>query len=203
MARPVKHPIAVGQKFDRWTVLARAESGYYWHCRCACGTERTVFGGNLNQGLTRSCGCYGAENKPFTHGHSRGGVCTRTYAAFRSMHSRCRDASQNSYKNYGGRGIRVCKRWAKFENFLADMGECPPGLTLERKRVNGHYTPSNCEWIPSAAQARNKRNVRLIDGIPATVCAKQNGISLSKLYSRAKRNNTDFVTELRKELRHA
>ena len=202
MPRPVKHPISIGQKFERWTVLARAESGYYWHCRCDCGMEHVVFGGNLTRGLSTSCGC-AAIGRPRTHGHACNGKLTRTYAAFRAMHRRCKLPSQKGFEYYGGRGIRVCKRWAKFENFLADMGECPPGLTLERKRVNGHYTPSNCEWIPSAAQARNKRSVHLIDGTPATIYATQRGYCLSTLYRRAKQRGTDFITELRKEIRHA
>lgn len=66
-----------------------------------------------------------------------------------------------AYRNYGGRGIKVCRRWRTFTNFLADMGERPVGLSLERKRVNGNYTPSNCHWADRKRQARNRRNNKL------------------------------------------
>lgn len=94
----------------------------------------------------------------------------------------------------------MCKRWEKFENFLADMGEPPPGMTLERKNNDKGYGPSNCRWATPAEQARNKRNVHLIDGVPATIYAAQKGFCLSVLYGRAKRNGTDFVTELKRKL---
>ena len=75
---------------------------------------------------------------------------------------RCNNPNNPAYKNYGGRGIRVCERWDTFEAFIADMGLPPPGATLDRIEVNGNYEPGNCRWIPLAAQADNRRNtVRL------------------------------------------
>lgn len=193
---PRSCPIAIGDKYGDWQVLSRAAAGYYWRCRCICGAERDVFGGNLRQGTSRSCGC--TAGRPVKHGHAA--VMSPVYRTFRSMHSRCRNPSQKSYKNYGGRGITVCKRWEKFENFLADMGEPPPGMTLERRNNSKGYSPNNCVWATPAAQARNKRNVHLIDGVPATICATQHGFCLSVLYRRAKRNGTNFVTELKRKL---
>jgi hypothetical protein len=73
------------------------------------------------------------------------------------MRERCANTKGANYKNYGGRGIRVCKRWALFENFLADMGERPEGLTLDRIDNEGNYEPSNCRWATYAQQLTNRR----------------------------------------------
>ena len=72
------------------------------------------------------------------------------------MHIRCTDKKHDAYKRYGGRGIKVCKRWETFTAFLKDMGERPLGKTLDRKNNNGDYKPSNCRWSDSKTQARNK-----------------------------------------------
>lgn len=76
------------------------------------------------------------------------------------MMARCYRKSCHAYKNYGGRGIRVCKRWRQFENFAADMGPMPQGKTIERLQNNLGYWPSNCSWITKAEQNRNKRTVK-------------------------------------------
>ncbi len=73
------------------------------------------------------------------------------------MRQRCENTKHKWYKDYGGRGIRVCARWRKFENFLADMGPKPPGLTIERENNNGNYEPGNCVWADWNTQAHNQR----------------------------------------------
>lgn len=85
---------------------------------------------------------------------------TKTYFAWIDMRQRCLNPNNWHFKWYGGRGIKVCERWADFRNFLSDMGVKPEGMTLERKNVNGNYDKSNCCWIPQATQARNRRNNR-------------------------------------------
>jgi hypothetical protein len=82
------------------------------------------------------------------------------------MRSRCNKRSNNRWKYYGGKGIKVCSRWEKFQNFLDDMGEKPKGMTLERIRGRGNYTPSNCKWATPKEQALNRPSTRMfsIDG---------------------------------------
>lgn len=76
------------------------------------------------------------------------------------MKQRCSNPRDRNYPNYGGRGIRVCARWKKFENFYADMGDKPPGYSLERRDNEKGYNPQNCYWAPREQQARNtRRNV--------------------------------------------
>jgi hypothetical protein len=79
------------------------------------------------------------------------------------MMTRCRNPNDAGYHNYGGRGITVCERWSKFENFLADMGERPEGQTLDRyPNNNGNYEPANCRWASHAEQQLNTRKVQVI-----------------------------------------
>jgi hypothetical protein len=75
-----------------------------------------------------------------------------------AIRQRCNNPNHPRFKDWGGRGIRICKRWDKFENFLADMGEKPPGLTIERKRNSGNYTPTNCVWATHLTQMNNRRD---------------------------------------------
>lgn len=75
------------------------------------------------------------------------------------MLARCKNTKLREYKYYGGRGIKVCKRWQKFENFLADMGHPPPGLSLDRINNNRGYYPSNCRWATATQQQQNRRRL--------------------------------------------
>lgn len=147
----------IGQRFHRLTVEAEAGSNVHkkrlWRCRCDCGATKITTTGQLRSGKTGSCGCYWRETST-THGHAN----TPTYLAWQAMHGRCRNRGHTAYAYYGGRGISVCERWSGFENFLADMGEMPPGYSLDRIDNEGGYEPGNCRWVTMAEQARNKRN---------------------------------------------
>lgn len=94
-----------------------------------------------------------------THGHGSvaKGIST-TYRSWQEMRKRCNNPNVISYKNYGGRGIRICPRWDSYEAFLQDMGERPPGTSLDRKDGEGDYTPENCCWSTRLVQNNNRRN---------------------------------------------
>jgi hypothetical protein len=128
-----------------------------WRCRCDCGNEMVAQARKLKRGRLLSCGCLRVR-----HGHHRRGQVTKTYRTWSNMLSRCRNPNATCYADYGGRGITVCERWLTFANFLADMGECPPSMTIERRNNNGNYEPSNCYWATPIDQANNKRNTRYV-----------------------------------------
>lgn len=96
-------------------------------------------------------------------GWRHGMTKTRTHKSWDSMLQRCNNPNDPSYYRYGGCGIRVHKRWFRFENFLADMGERPVETTLDRYPApEGNYEPGNCRWATSDQQARNKKNSRWV-----------------------------------------
>lgn len=139
----------VGQKFNMLTVEAdlgdRASNGeIIWLCLCDCGNYTWVKTTNLKYGNTGSCGCAQYDRSiNNTDGYMR----EPAYVSWRAMKKRCFDKSNKSYPHYGGRGITVCERWMKYENFKADMGERPFGKTLHRlDEKHGDYEPDNCIW---------------------------------------------------------
>jgi len=98
-----------------------------------------------------------------SHGHSRRGKRSITYRAWAYMWQRCTNPKDQDFNRYGGRGIKVCSRWCKFENFLIDMGEKPVGLTLDRINNNRGYCKQNCRWTTAKVQANNRRTNRILE----------------------------------------
>lgn len=175
-----------GKRFGRVTVAAPvAGTGRArFSCRCDCGTVFAVLAQALKSGNTRSCGCLYRESRGAL-GKSRHGMTgTRTHAAWLEMRRRCCNPRSQAWPNYGGRGIVACAHWQTFENFLADMGECPIGMEIDRQNVNGNYEPGNCRWATLVEQANNKRNNRMVDGLTVAQVADRDGIKYSTAYYR-------------------
>jgi len=199
----------IGQQFGRLTVVeyipGRRVSGVRIfpraRCTCICGNIITTTISLLVHGHTQSCGCLQKElaaEKARILKTTHGMFGTPEYKSYGSMKDRCSDSTN---VNYGGRGISICKRWMKFENFFKDMGFKPsPKLTLERIDNSGNYSCGKCEeciangwpanviWAPMKDQARNKRSNHLLTFENKTQCvtdwAQEKNIPKNTLYAR-------------------
>jgi len=177
-----------GQIFGRLTIIEYIGKTKYkqslWLCRCNCGNEKVILGLNLNHGRVKSCGCIVKEGNNFKHGFSH----TKSWQAWDNMKQRCLDSNHKQYKDYGGRGIKVCDRWLKFENFLKDVGEISPELTLDRINNNGNYEPDNFKLSTRKEQQRNTRFNNLITYKNKIQClsawAEEHCINYNTLYQR-------------------
>lgn len=144
-----------GQRFGLLTVVERDRlpSGVAaWKCKCDCGGERLVRGGHLTEGAIKSCGCVKSVGNT-SHGEYR----SPEWVCWMNMVQRCTNPNNPAYDRYGGTGIEVCERWMKFENFLADMGKRPNGMSIDRRDNNKGYELSNCRWATDTTQARNRK----------------------------------------------
>lgn len=179
---------------DRW-------GNRRFECRCECGQIREIRGTVLKRGESRSCGCLHRDNlrrRVTRHGHSRNNQTTPTYRSWRNMLDRCFSESSPNYKYYGARGIKVCQRWKSFENFIADMGERPVGMFLDRVDNDGNYEPGNCRWSTARSQACNRRNTVtvVVDGVdrPLIEVCRERGLNYNAAHRRLRRGFDPLFT---------
>jgi len=172
-----------GIRFGRLVALdlLKVNKEYWWRCICDCGNYNNILGFRLRYGKTRSCGCIVK---------SRSGLSTSpTYRSWQAMIQRCYDPNVAHYKRYGALGITTCDRWKNsFDSFLADMGERPVGMTLDRIDSNGNYSKENCRWATPSQQSNNrkKNNILTFDGISKslTLWAKEKNMIPATLRKR-------------------
>jgi hypothetical protein len=212
---PVAENLA-GQKFGRLTAIediGKTTRGRVWRCMCECGQETESVSTYLKNGHKKSCGCLHADSakisgmKQRTHGYTTVDKkwTASEYGVWMSMKARCGNPKTPSYKRYGARGIEVCERWIKFENFIQDMGKRPTNKhSLDRIDTHKGYEPGNCRWADQMEQAQTRTNVRKIHAFGETMTAamwgRKTGITAMTIRNRIDAGWTpeDAVTKPKK-----
>lgn len=150
----------VGEVRGKLTALCELLDGFAMY-GCTCGTVKPVRKRHVLSGKIQSCGCLHKELTSVaakTRNTKHGKFGTPIYAIWTGMIGRCHNPNSQAYADYGARGIKVCDAWRKFEAFYADMGDAPPGLTLDREKNDLGYSKANCRWVTMKDQQNNKRN---------------------------------------------
>lgn len=172
------------------------------YCLCKCGNKKNAWLKDIRYGTTRSCGCLVKYNHKKTHGLSD----SKTWSSWMNMKRRCDAINTPFYKNYGGRGITYCKRWAKFENFYKDMGERPPKMSLDRINNNKNYCLKNCRWATYKEQRSNTRKNVFVTFRGETTTFQQLAdkykIDRDTLHSRIKRKGMSLEEALFTPVKH-
>lgn len=151
-----------GKVFGRLEIVGYShtkDKTAYWDCKCSCGNTKKVNGATVRLGRTKSCGCLGTEQRKIAqtiHGRSK----NKEYRAYYGAKRRCTDPKDKHFKDYGERGIKFL--FPSFQNFYAELGSCPKGMSLDRIDNNSNYKPGNVRWATIKEQSRNKRSNRLI-----------------------------------------
>ena len=188
IVRKIPFPIEdiTGLRFGRYFVERYAgrdmRSKAKWLCICDCGDKRIVDGARLKSGNSLSCGCYRADRNSVTWRTKRQDHMD-TYNTYAGMKDRCLNENSKPYPRYGGRGIKVCARWMEsFDNFVADMGPRPKGLSIDRINNDGDYEPSNCRWANARTQVRNSTSAKLtVEKVKIIRSLAKNGVSRKEL----------------------
>lgn len=198
----------IGQKFGRLTVVgieppAKNRREWRWVCRCDCGNTITAAATSIKSGNTKSCGCLKNEKsgERFRKYKNRVAENKRLYEIFSGMKKRCYSERSQRYKDYGGRGIKICAEWMdadcgfdRFVNWAISNGYSDTA-TIDRIDVNGDYAPDNCQWVTLKQQANNKRDTVWVDyngkHIQLFAICKRLGISYGMVYNRIVNNGWD------------
>lgn len=193
----------VGKTFASLTVVSVVPQGVKalrLLCMCKCGSNTLVKAHQLRSQEKTSCGCRKRSvlgDSKRTHGQANSGTkgyANRTYGIWQAMRDRCTNTNRKDYHRYGGRGISVCDRWHSYENFIADMGQAPTGLTLDRIDNNKGYSKENCRWATRNQQTYNSTTMVYIEHGGKTMCLKQwqqaQAVKAHTYYSRRKRGWT-------------
>lgn len=171
-------PKWIGQRFGMLTVIGFVHKNRAWHwkCKCDCGKDIVTIAGNVKQGLSKSCGCMGAQmasSRLKRHGMSG----SRLNGIYKNMKRRCYSPQDRFYKDWGGRGIKICDEWllegGKFFYEWALANGYQDDLSIERMDVNKDYSPDNCCWIPVKEQAWNRRTSHMIEYDGQTKCLSE------------------------------
>lgn len=175
-----------GEKINRLKLIKYTSNGKGIFL-CECGTVKEISRYNVERGAVKSCGCLFKEH-PNNTKHS--GSRTRLYIIWKGIRQRCNNPNCKIYKNYGGRGIKICNEWNDYNNFKewAINNGYKENLSIDRIDVNGNYTPENCRWTTSKVQANNKRNNRLLtlNGTTKTMSewSEETGIKVATIWDR-------------------
>lgn len=187
-----------GQRFGRLTVIEEAgrdkHRNVIWKCRCDCGNESYVTTADLKK--TKSCGCWNIDaiiQRNTRHGASKRGSITKLYKVWAAVKQRCTNPKNKAYKNYGGRGVKLCDEWLEYEPFekWAFENGYAEGLQLDRIDNNGSYSPDNCRFVSAVENSHNKRNNVwiTIDGKTALAVdwAKEVGVNVEVIRKRLRK----------------